>query len=242
MVNSQSFGQIRGVLFDKDGTLFDYYRTWVPILQSAALLAARGDEAMATRLMGACGFDATTGRVEAGGILAAGNTIELAGLWLSGDKTWEVATLTRALDDHFAAEAPLRSAPVTDLVAFFRELKASGYRTGIATNDNEASALATVMRFDLTAHVEFVCGYDSGHGAKPEPGMVHAFCAATGLEPSQVAMVGDNFHDLEMARRAGAGLKVGVLTGTSLRTDLEGHADIVLDSIVALPAFLASTR
>lgn len=242
MVNVASLGQIKGVLFDKDGTLFDYYRTWIPIFLSAALLAARGDEVVAARLMGACGFDAATGRVVASGILAAGNTIELADLWLSGDKGWDVTTLTRALDDHFTAEAPQRSAPVTDLVSFFRALKDAGYRTGIATNDNEASARATVERFELTDHVEFVCGYDSGHGAKPEPGMVHAFCAATGLVPSQVAMVGDNFHDLEMARRAGAGLKVGVLTGTSLRSDLEAHADIILDSIVDLPDFLASTR
>lgn len=242
MVKLKNLGRIKGVLFDKDGTLFDYYRTWVPILQGAALLAARGDEAMAARLLDVCGFDAETGRVAAGGVLAAGNTIELAGLWLSADKGWEVTTLARMLDEHFAAEAPLRSAPVTDLVSFFRELRTLGYRTGIATNDNEASALATVSRFELNDHVEFVCGYDSGHGVKPEPGMVHAFCTATGLVPSQVAMVGDNFHDLEMARLAGAGLKVGVLTGTSLRSDLEAHADIVLDSIVALPDFLAGVR
>ena len=214
MIKLQRLSHIKGVLFDKDGTLFDYYRTWVPILQSAALLAARGDEAHAGRM------------------------VELAELWRVGDKGWEVGALTRALDDHFAAEAPLRSAPVTDLVAFFRGLRISGYHTGIATNDNEASALATVTRFELGSHVEFVCGYDSGYGAKPEPGMIHAFCASVGLEPSQVAMVGDNFHDLEMARRAGAGLKVGVLTGTSLRTDLEAHADIVLDSIADLPAYL----
>ncbi len=242
MIKLQRLSHIKGVLFDKDGTLFDYYRTWVPILQSAALLAARGDEAHAVRMMEACGLDAATGRVEAGGILAAGNTVELAELWRVGDKSWEVAALTRVLDEHFASEAPLRSAPVTDLVAFFRGLRVSGYRTGIATNDNEASALATVTRFELGPHVEFVCGYDSGHGAKPEPGMIHAFCASVGLEPSQVAMVGDNFHDLEMARRAGAGLKVGVLTGTSLRVDLEAHADVVLDSIAALPAYLAEGR
>ncbi len=39
----RSFGHIRGLLFDKDGTLFDYYQTWIPVLESSALLAARGD-------------------------------------------------------------------------------------------------------------------------------------------------------------------------------------------------------
>ena len=31
---------IRGILFDKDGTIIDYWRTWVPINREAALYAA----------------------------------------------------------------------------------------------------------------------------------------------------------------------------------------------------------
>ena len=34
---------IRGILFDKDGTIIDYWRTWVPINRKVALYAARGD-------------------------------------------------------------------------------------------------------------------------------------------------------------------------------------------------------
>ncbi|MGV8997913.1 MAG: HAD family hydrolase [Parvibaculaceae bacterium] len=240
------FGHIKGVLFDKDGTLFDYYQTWIPVLESSALLAARGDASAVAGLMALCGFDPVTRQVPTGSVLAAGNTIELAEIWVAAKagvqdgELWAVDDLTHALDLHFSVEGPARSVPVTDLVAFFSGLRTSGFHTGIATNDNAASAYATVTRFGLTDHVEFVCGYDSGHGAKPGPGMVHAFCHRVGLLPAEVAMVGDNFHDLEMARRAGAGLKVGVLTGTSAREDLEAHADIVLESITDLPAFLAA--
>jgi phosphoglycolate phosphatase len=53
-----------------------------------------------------------------------------------------------------------------------------------------------------------------------------------------VVVVGDNRHDIEMGRNAGAGLCVGVLTGTSTRGDLEDIADIVFDDITALPAAL----
>ena len=31
---------IRGILFDKDGTVIDYWRTWVPINREVALFAA----------------------------------------------------------------------------------------------------------------------------------------------------------------------------------------------------------
>jgi phosphoglycolate phosphatase len=53
-----------------------------------------------------------------------------------------------------------------------------------------------------------------------------------------VAVVGDNLHDLDMGRRAGAGLVVGVLTGNSERADLTAHADHVLESIVELEGVL----
>ena len=48
-------------------------------------------------------------------------------------------------------------------------------------------------------------------------------------------MVGDNRHDLEMARAGGAGLAVGVLSGTGTRETLAPMADVILDSIADLP-------
>ncbi|HEY4345877.1 MAG TPA: HAD family hydrolase [Parvibaculum sp.] len=230
--------RIKGVLFDKDGTLFDFHRTWIPILEDAALLAAQGDASLVPRLMAAGGHDHATGRIASGSIIAAGNTPELAHLWISIVPGWVAEELTRQLDSLFVSQAPLRSEPVTDLPAFLGTLRKSGFRVGIATNDSEGSALATVNRFGLGELVEFQCGYDSGHGTKPAPGMVHAFCAAVGLAPEDVAVVGDNFHDLEMGQAAGVGLRVGVLTGTSARSDLEPHAHFVIDSIAELPALL----
>jgi phosphoglycolate phosphatase len=47
-------------------------------------------------------------------------------------------------------------------------------------------------------------------------------------------MVGDNTHDLEMGRAAGAGLVVGVLTGSSKTPDLAPLADLVLPDITGL--------
>jgi phosphoglycolate phosphatase len=70
--------------------------------------------------------------------------------------------------------------------------------------------------------------------------MAHAFCEAMAIAPSQLAIVGDAVHDLAMGRAAGAGLNIGVLSGTSARGDLQDHADVVIDSVsemLALSAF-----
>jgi phosphoglycolate phosphatase len=230
--------RIRGVLFDKDGTLFDYNMTWVPIILEAARLTASGDDDLAGRLMAAGGYDAASGKVKAGSIIAAGDTPDLVEIWLAHVEGWRADDLLAKLDALFTARAADASVPVTDLPGLFGVLRTRGYSLGIATNDGKASALATIDRFGLADHLEFHCGYDSGYGSKPAPGMVHAFCEAVGLAPAHVAVVGDNKHDFDMASAAGVGLKVGVLTGTSAAEDLAPHTDVVIDSVEELPALL----
>lgn len=232
----------KGLLFDKDGTLFDYHLTWTPVLSDVALRLAGGDSAKARAMLVSIGHDPASGRFRSGSIAAAGDTFALADAWLLHLKGFDRAALIALLDAHFAQAGPACSVPVTDLAALFTLLKARGHIIGIATNDVEASAIGTVARFGLAAHVDFVAGYDSGHGQKPGPGMALAFCEAVEIDPAEVAVIGDNGHDFEMGRRAGAGLGIGVLTGTSSRDDLAPLADHVIETIEMLPGLLDSFR
>lgn len=227
---------IEGILFDKDGTLLDYHETWMPVNRRAALAAAGGDEALAGELLGMAGYDHASSRVRSNSPLAAWATNQIAALWAGYAPGWEEeGALTRVMEEIFRqAEA----APVTDLGALLLRLKGRGLALGLATHDSAAGAAATVTRFGLGGLLDFVAGYDSGHGTKPGPGMVEGFCRATGLAPSHIAVVGDNLHDLEMGRAAGAGLVVGVLTGTSHAADLAPLADCVLDDITQIEALL----
>ncbi|MCM2291317.1 HAD family hydrolase [Allorhizobium sp. BGMRC 0089] len=224
---------IKGILFDKDGTLIDYDLSWAPVNRALALAAARGDAVLADRLLSACGMDPVSGHVTPDSLLAAGTAADIAKGLIEAGSTVPLAALTRELDDIFAASVEM-SVPVTDLSALFSRLKAKGLKLGIASSDNERSIRALVQRFGLDDHVDFIAGYDSGHGSKPEPGMIIGFCAATGLAPTEVAMVGDNNHDLIMARNAGAGLAIGVLTGTGTKESLGRFSDHCLMSISQL--------
>jgi phosphoglycolate phosphatase len=223
----------KGILFDKDGTLFDYAKSWSAINLDAARLAASGDEALRVRLLERGGADPETGLATADTLLAAGNAAEIAAAWVAHGSPLETVELTHALDDLFR-EAVSRMAPVTDQPGLFAGLKAHGARIGIASSDGAAAVADTVRHFGLTGLVDFIAGYDSGHGYKPEAGMFTAFCAACRLEPHEVAMVGDNLHDMEMGRRGGAGWRIGVLTGTGTRQTLTPASDMVLDSIEGL--------
>ena len=69
---------------------------------------------------------------------------------------------------------------------------------------------------------------------------MHAFGEAIGAPAGEIVVIGDNRHDLEMARSAGAGAAIGVLSGNSGRDDLAPLADAILASVRDLPAWLRS--
>jgi phosphoglycolate phosphatase len=228
---------IKGILFDKDGTLLDYDESWLPVNRELARIAARDDAALADRLLLACGMDPVTGHIVPDSLLAAGNTHQISEGLVAAGSTVPVEELTVRLDELFSHAADF-SVPVTDLAAFFARLHARGFKLGVASSDNERSIRQTAKRFGFAEYIDYVAGYDSGHGTKPEPGMVLGFCAATGLDPSEVAVVGDNNHDLHMGRNAHVGLTVAVLTGTGSRESLAAASDHCLNDITELEGLL----
>jgi len=231
---------IRGILFDKDGTLLDYAATWLPANRLAALAAARGDADLSQRLLAAGGYDPIEGRVAGNAVLAAGSNREIAANWLEHLEGWRHDELADLLDTIFTEHGGAQAVPVTELLPLLARLRDRALRLGVATNDSRRGAEASLRPFGILPLLDFLAGYDSGHGFKPEPGMVHAFCVETGLSPAEIMVVGDNLHDLEMGRRASAGLVVGVLTGNGRRDELVAHADHVIDSILDLEALLDS--
>lgn len=221
---------IRGILFDKDGTLFDFHASWGA--WAAGFLAELSDTP--EPLARAIGFDMATRRFAPDSPVIAGTPAEIAQVLLPHLPGRTMEDLLAQMN-RLAARAPMVEA--VPLAALLDDLRGRGLRLGVATNDAEMPARAHLDRAAVTGRFDFVAGFDSGHGGKPEPGQLLAFCAAMDLEPGQVAMVGDSAHDMHAARAAGM-VAVGVLTGPARRSDLESLANVVLNDIGELPAWL----
>ena len=231
---------MRAILFDKDGTLLDFHASWSGLYRTLALELCGGDRAAADRLLETGGMDPTTGRVRAGSVLAAGNTIDIAKAWFPEFQPDDLARMVKRIDRTFYENGVRCSVPVAGLRQTLDRLAASGLFMGVATSDGTEAARAAIGALGLSNHLPHIFGYDSVARPKPAPDMVYAFAEATGTALADIAVVGDNLHDLHMARSAGAGAAIGVLTGTGERHDLAALADAVLDSIGDLPDWLSA--
>ena len=228
--------KIRGILFDKDGTVIDYWRTWVPINREAALFAASGDAALAADLLRANGQDPDINTVVGGSVLAVGSIVQIANAFAAQLGERAPASLAANLERVFTEGGAKHAVLIPGADRALALLKRRGLRIGVATNDSMAGLQASLKRTGILDLFDFAVGYDSGHGTKPEPGMALAFCKAVALEPAEIAVVGDAAHDLAMGRAAQVGLTVGVLSGTGTEEQLRPLADLMLDSINDLPA------
>jgi phosphoglycolate phosphatase len=222
------------LVFDKDGTLFDFHATWGAWSADFIEGLAEGDPVRRDVLADAMGYDLPTGAFRRSSPVIAETVDVLVAIIHAALPDMEAGAL-RARILETSSRAPQVEA--TALVPLFARLRAEGYKLGLATNDGEGPARAHLERAGIARSFDFVAGYDSGHGGKPGPGMLRAFCAATGSDPGRTVMIGDSTHDLVAGRAAGMAT-VGVLTGPAVREDLAPHADAVMADIAALPGWL----
>ena len=233
---SEKYIPIKGLCFDKDGTLFDFAATWEAWAKAFLRRAAEGDEARAIKVGAAIGFDLVAGKFAADSLVIAGTPGEVTDALMPHFAEMEHSSLLAMLNEE-AAQAPQQPAvPLRPLLEGFR---AQNIALGVATNDSEVPARAHLGAAGITDLFDFIAGYDSGHGGKPAPGQLLAFAKAVGLEPAQIAMVGDSTHDLHAGRAAGM-RTIAVLTGTAVTAKLAPFADVVLADIGEIPAWLAA--
>ena len=100
----------RGIVFDKDGTLLDFNRTWLPIYLHAANEFASGVATLAEQLLTRHGFDPERGRFESGSLLAAGNNHQIADAWaLQLQQPDQVEAFARRLNDIFRDQGRIQA-------------------------------------------------------------------------------------------------------------------------------------
>lgn len=197
---------IRGVVFDQDGTLIN---TFIPALRA---------------------YSAATGR-----------EITLAELepvaHLGAARNLVSALLGREATDHddevfhaALAEEVSGIDPYDGIVHALESLRAAGVATGLATNSDARSAAVVLGAHGLDALLDAIVTVDQVGGVpKPDPGSILRAVDLLGLQPSEVAFVGDSNADMLGARAAGT-LAVAAGWGHQAPTIDRAGVDVWLES------------
>lgn len=225
---------VAGVVFDKDGTLFDFGATWDVWAGQMIVELSEGCAETASRIAKEARYDLESKSFFPDSPIIAGTNREAAECVARGLPDRDVDEI-----EHYlmvtSCDAPLQEA--VPLSPFLRGLSARGLKLGVCTNDTERAARAHLGAVGVMQDFDFISGFDSGFGMKPGPGPLLAFVEAVGIAPEAAVMVGDSTHDLVAGKRAGM-RTVGVLTGPARTEELAGLADVVLPDIGHLPAWL----
>ena len=202
---------MRAILFDKDGTLLDFQASWSRVFRELAHELCEGDLARADVMLAGGGMDPASGHVRGGSVLAAGNAADIVALWFPALAGADLVAMVKRFDATFHANGLKCSVVLPGVADTLAQLSRAGLTLGVATSDGTAGTQAALAAIGLAQYLPHVFGYDSVARPKPAPDIVYAFATASGVTPAEIAMVGDNTHDMEMARAANVGAAIGVL-------------------------------
>jgi phosphoglycolate phosphatase-like HAD superfamily hydrolase len=228
----------RAIIFDKDGTLIDFdfmWGTWT--LQLAERLQSITNLDAHQALCSSYGYDLVHRKILPDGKLT------YTAMWRLREMMVEVAqslglsenAARRAVEEAWFVPDPVALAkPFTDIRKLFTNIHRHEIRIGIATTDDRGPTQAMLEAFGVTNLVDVMVCANDGIQAKPAPDMIQAICQHLAVDPCKAIVIGDTAADLQMARAAGAGYVIGVLSGMGSLANLTPLADILLDNVDSL--------
>lgn len=236
----------RAILFDKDGTLLNFMGLWggwaVALtglmerklselgspgsLNKAGLLGLHTDGE--NRVIG---YD-KTGPVAMGTeeevIALLASTLYAAGL------PWnEAITAVRELNASAMADLKRRreAVPLPGLREFLQDCLNAGLKLAVVTSDSTSEALEHLEWMGIRDAFVSIVGRDRVTRGKPGPDMALLACRELGLQPGEAVVIGDSNADMQMGKRAGVAMTIGVAEDYSEDAQGAGYlrdADVII--------------
>ena len=230
----------KGILFDKDGTLIDF-SLWrnagINVIQTIMNEYNLNDDKLNTELQRAIGVKEKG--VEPFGALAYGSHEDVAcGLHtvLRKHIKIDLDEFEKHVVDLMRKEILRDDVEYKEIVSIrslYEHLKANNIKMGMATSDSKQSVMHMINKLKLHDCFDFIGSHDGTMNMKPHKDMCMRFCSMYGLEPREVAIVGDCYSDMLFALNSGA-IGVGVLSGVSSKINLKDVANVIIPSVEAL--------
>ena len=176
---------IRGVLFDADGTLIDTYDIILTSMRYAVndVLGCSLDDAELMAGVGTPLYD---------------QMLHFTG----GDET-RATEITQIYRDHNDGVHDARIRAFGDTKAALERFQAAGIPMGVVTSKRHAMAQRGLEMSGIAGYFQFLIGHDDWPEHKPAPGPILRGCELLGTAPERSLYVGDSPFDIQAGNAAG---------------------------------------
>ncbi len=231
-------GLVKGVLFDKDGTLSNSEK-YLQNLAYARIKKAKhiynqnleSEEVLENleKLLSISYGITSQGQIQPEGLIAIGsrenNLIATAAIFSLLGKNWaeslETATEIFSVDD-----AQQNSQVLPGAKKVLQSLNKARVQCAIISNDS-SKGIQTFLKANSLAHYFSKIWSSENLPSKPNPKAIDLLCKSLGLKPEECALIGDADTDLQMAQKAGIKIRLGYIAGWSKQPQLTRQTKIL---------------
>jgi len=218
---------IKGVLFDKDGTLIEFKAMWHKVTELFITQLSERYHLSEIEMNSICDvLGYTVDGFKQDSIIQYLETSHIMEMIANVIKTFtdvecRVDELT-AMFDQCATSEDVDIILMEGAIKTLKWLHARGCVLGVVTADTYKSAIHSLTKAQILDFFSFIGADDGKMKPKPEPQMLEMFCDLNAFSPDEVLVVGDSLGDYKFALNGQARF-VGIRAEYSGLSDLEGQ-------------------
>lgn len=227
------------IIFDKDGTLMDFAKFWIPVAKKAIDYVCADysvGEDIKEEILKAIGVDEN---VDILGVLCYGTYGDIINVVYEvldkNNVVYDKMTMTKKFPEAFAkARHEGEIAPTSPgLKNTLADLKAKGKKIFVVTSDNYETAEYCLRKLDIFELFDEIIADDGVHPSKPDPYYIDYLVAKYGFSKDEMCMIGDTLADMSFARNGGI-KAYGVGVDEKSRSILAEYAEATSSDVSAL--------
>ncbi|MBQ4528524.1 MAG: HAD family hydrolase [Clostridia bacterium] len=236
--------KIKGIIFDKDGTLIQFDAFWISVSVNAInqiLKELDREDIPAEEILLSIGVE--NGVANTDGLLCKG-TYEQIALAINDVLKKHNCMVSDEKFVSMVLDAYNRNADLGEVLPtcekideVLSSLRSSGIKLAVVTTDNLEITQKCLGKLGIENLFDKIYTDDGDTPVKPDPWCALDFAEQMNMEKDEIIMVGDTMTDVCFAKNAGIGV-IGVGANDENRQRLSKHADAVFPDISHIPAFL----